>query len=72
MQAVARNVWPLASQFDLEIQFQHIESSKNSVADLLSRWDSHNNLHAALYSLLNKNPVWARPTLKDLELNMDI
>jgi hypothetical protein len=29
MQAVARNAWLLASQFDLEIQFQHIEGSKN-------------------------------------------
>jgi hypothetical protein len=72
MQAVARNVWLLASQFDLEIQFQHIQGSKNSIADLLSRWDSYNNPHAALYSLLNNNPEWARPMLKDLELNMDI
>jgi hypothetical protein len=72
MQAVARNVWFLASTYDIEVEFQHIQGTDNVIADLLSRWASYSNPDSALYKLLNYQPVWFYPSETDLMLDFDI
>ena len=43
--AYARNIQMLASVFDIEITVVHLPGIKNTVADLLSRWDTiHDNI----------------------------
>ena len=36
--ACARNIWLLTSIFNIQLQVSHIQGSKSTTADLLSRW----------------------------------
>jgi hypothetical protein len=72
MQCIARNFWLWASVFDIPVEIQHINGEDNNIADLLSRWQQHGNLHAKLYALLNGSPIWTYPDLEFLELNYQI
>ena len=44
----ARNVWMLASIFNIHIDFFHISGKNNEVADLLSRWNGTINAQQKL------------------------
>jgi hypothetical protein len=73
LQAIARNLWLFQATGDCELSFAHISGSKNSVADLLSRWAAVHNPHAVhnLF-LLNDLPVWGSPPEGALNIDYDI
>ena len=38
LMTIARNIWLLSAQFDIELQFQYVNTKLNVYADILSRW----------------------------------
>jgi hypothetical protein len=59
LHSIARNIHLLQATLDCDLEFSHIPGPHNTVADLLSRWDSTWRPTASLFSLLNSTPVWA-------------
>ena len=56
--AIARNVWLVAAQFDIDIAFTHIPGKLNVTADLLSRWYSSGVDRSKLSNLIEGGPRW--------------
>ena len=55
--ALSRNIWRLAAQNDIEINFFHVSGKVNTTADLLSRWESTANASQRLWDLIPQ-PKW--------------
>jgi hypothetical protein len=72
LNAIVRNIWLLQTQYDMEIQYHHICGSDNTVADLLSRWDTTSGAVAKLYSLFNNAPIWEHLLASLFDLDMSI
>jgi hypothetical protein len=53
LHAIARNILLLQAALDCDLDFAHIPSRLNKVADLLSRWDTTSNATSLLYAFLN-------------------
>ena len=57
--AIARNVWLLAANSDIDLTLVHIPGKNNIIADLLSRWQiigtNRNNLYVHV-----PNPKWQK------------
>ena len=56
--AIARNVWLVAAQHDIDIAFIHIPGKLNVIADLLSRWYSNSVDRSRLSNLIFGGPRW--------------
>ena len=53
----ARNLWLIAVIFNIDFIFSHIPGVKNTVADLLSRWQNDSHHTQKLQNLVHK-PIW--------------
>ena len=69
--ACARNIWLLATWYDLEMDYAHIQGKKNVVADLLSRWKNSPNNILKLHSHI-ADPLWLNVPHEFLNLDNDI
>jgi hypothetical protein len=69
LNTISRNIWLFQAGWDCDLQFAHIKGELNSVADMLSRWDSYSNPHSKLFYLLNGVPVWLCPPVDCLFLD---
>jgi hypothetical protein len=69
LQAIARNIWLLASIWDIKLRIEHIPGKDNVVADLLSRWRTCTNPVAKLYVALNDIPCMYQVKPNDLLLD---
>ena len=55
--ACARNVWFWSAKFDIDLCYDHIRGTENTVADLLSRWSGSFRDAAILHSYIPV-PIW--------------
>ena len=55
--SIARNVWLIAAQHDIDVTIKHIPGKHNVTADLLSRWQIAGTDRSKLLSLV-PNPKW--------------
>jgi hypothetical protein len=62
----------LQAALDCNLEFRHIPGRHNTVADLLSRWDSHPDPGPLLSSLLPSPPVWCEVPSTCLDLDSSI
>ena len=69
--AYARNISMLSSLFDIELTLIHLPGVANTVADLLSRWDTTPQNHEKLKQLIQK-PQWVHVTLDMLRIDWTI
>ena len=69
--ACARNIWMEAAQADIDIVYSQIQSRKNVIADLLSRWKNSQVQRQLLIQKIN-NPVWMNIPQKILEIDNEI
>ena len=69
--AYARNIHMLASVFDIEITVIHLPGVKNTVADLLSRWDTISDSMIQLKKHIEK-PQWVPVHLEMLHIDWTI
>ena len=53
----ARNLWLIAAIFNIDFIFSHIPGVKNTLADLLSRWQDDSHHTQKLHNLVDK-PIW--------------
>ena len=53
----ARNLWLIAAIFKIDFIFSHIPGVKNTLADLLSRWQDDSHHTQKLHNLVDK-PIW--------------
>ena len=67
--AIARNVWLVAAQFDIDLIFTHIPGKLNVVADLLSRWYSNSVHRGKLSKFIEGGPQWC--TVQQQHLYID-
>ena len=69
--SVARNIWLLAAENDIEINFVHIMGKRNVTSDLLSRWNQTSHNYAKLEQHV-KHPQWEKlyPNIAYLNLNI--
>ena len=64
----ARNIWLLCAIFNIKLNVIHIPGKNNTIADLLSRWDSTIDPISKLLSLL-PNFQWINTDQSLLNLN---
>ena len=69
--ACIRNIWLLTATFDITISFYHIPGYKNTVADLLSRWNNTPSQIDKLNALV-PNASWKAVSTSWFHLNMEI
>ena len=69
--AYARNIHMLASVFDIEIIVIHLPGVENTVADLLSRWDTITDNMLQLQKHI-ANPQWVPVHLDMLHIDWTI
>ena len=69
--AIARNIFMLIAQFDLEIITIQIPGKKNTVADLLSRQHEHPQRLHKLTQVMPE-PIWLQPPKTALILDWSI
>ena len=69
--AYARNIFMLASVFDIEITVVHLSGVANTVADLLSRWDNIPDNFFQLSKHIAK-PQWVSVHLEMLHIDWTI
>ena len=69
--AYARNIQMLASVFDIEITVVHLPGIKNTVADLLSRWDTIPDNIIQLHKHIDQ-PQWVPVHLDMLHIDWTI
>jgi hypothetical protein len=72
LHTIARNIHLLQTTLDCDLAFSHVPGQLNTVADLLSRWDTSTRPIASLFSLLNAAPVWCPALASALVLDCDI
>ena len=53
-----RNIWLLATVYDIELEVAHIPGAKNKVADLSSRLHADNNINHELLQKLQQEYIW--------------
>jgi hypothetical protein len=58
LHSIAHNIYLLQVALDCDVEFSHIPGRLNTVADLLSRWESTPSPTAALFALLPTPPIW--------------
>ena len=66
-----RNVWLICSTHDIHITVSHIYGRKNTMADLLSRWEGTQANHRLLREHV-KNPEWEDVSIEAFEVNLEI
>ena len=64
----ARNIWLLTALYNISLLVVHIEGQKNSIADLLSRWDYSQDNCKTLHNFL-PNPIWMNTHIDLMLLN---
>jgi len=69
--AVARNVFCLSAQNDIELICKHIYGTKNVTADVLSRWFNTGTNKSLLYSNVS-DPIWSKVTPQMCSVNFNI
>ena len=67
----ARNIWLLAALYNVTIVTSHVYGSRNTVADLLSRWHNTVNNIEKLHTFI-PNPIWVDTHLDLTLLNYSI
>jgi hypothetical protein len=72
LHTIARNIHLLQTTLDCDLAFSHVPGRLNTVADLLSRWDTSAHPTASLFSLLNTAPVWCPVPASALVLDCNI
>jgi hypothetical protein len=72
LHTIARNIHLLQSTLDCHLAFSHVPGRLNTVADLLSRWDTSAHPTASLFSVLNTALVWCPVPASALVLDCDI
>ena len=68
MATCARNIWLLTALYNISLLVVHIEGQKNSIADLLSRWDYSQDNCKTLHTFL-PNPIWMNTHIDLMLLN---
>ena len=66
-----QNIWMLAAMCNITTVTSHVSGPNNSIADLLSRWDSNPNNIQNLAQYIS-NPIWLDPHLERTLLNYSI
>ena len=69
--AVARNIFCLAAQYDIELIHKHIYGVKNIAADLLSRWFNPGTNTALIYGLI-PHLQWSQVTTEMCTVDYNI
>ena len=69
--AWARNVWYLASIYDIDVQYVHIRGENNKIADCLSRWAGSEQDWSLLRAAVT-NPVWCPVSIDMLQLDPEL
>jgi hypothetical protein len=72
LHTIARNIHLLQTTLDCDLAFSPVPGRLNTVADLLSRWDTSARPTASLFSLLNTAPVWCPVPASALVLDCNI
>ena len=68
MATCARNIWLLTALYNISLLMVHIEGQKNSIADLLSRWDYYEGNSKTLHTFI-PNPIWMNTHIDLMLLN---
>ncbi|CAG2201509.1 unnamed protein product [Mytilus edulis] len=55
MLSIARNIWLICAEYNIQIKAIHIQGINNRAADILSRWTSLENPYAKLSTALDDN-----------------
>ena len=66
MLSIARNIWLICAQFNIQIKAVYIQGIDNRAADILSRWESFENPHAKLVNVLDDSYLVDIPVTNDL------
>ena len=66
-----RNIWLITSTYDITMTVTHISGTKNTIADLLSRWDKTHNNTFKLQQLVT-TPDWQQVPEDVFNVNLEI
>ena len=69
--SIIRNIWLLTSEYDICLKVVHIAGKKNTIADLLSRWEATLSQKEKLSMYIAK-PQWHKVTEQEFDLNQHI
>ena len=66
-----KNIWLITSTYDITMTVTHIAGRKNTIADLLSRWDKTQNNTTKLGELV-RNADWQQVPENMFDVNLEI
>ena len=70
--ACLRHLWLLTASYDSGLEVEHIQGSKNIIADLLSRLYSDKPTDVQLFTHLNQEYIWDKIRIQDLKIDFNI
>ena len=71
LDSIVHNIWLLMSEYDICLKVVHIAGKKNTIADLLSRWEATLSQKEQLNMYIAK-PQWHKVTEQEFDLNPHI
>ena len=69
--AFVRNIWLYTSRYDIQLVVQHIPGKDNSIADMLSRWQSIPQAEVKLSEYIT-DPIWWPVKADTFQISLDI
>ena len=70
--ACLRNLWLLTTSYDIELVIEHIQGTKNIIADLLSTVYSHKTTDFHLLTYVQQNLIGTKLSIGDLKVDFNI